>query len=74
MDLHNELKILALGPDQGGITPTLHLSSRVANVDAEAGMVTLINGDVHEADLIVAADGIHVSVIRTFSSHITDQG
>ena len=69
MDLHNELKILALGSDQGGITPTLHLSSRVANVDAEAGTITLANGDVHEADLIVAADGIHVSFIRARSSH-----
>jgi hypothetical protein len=32
-------------------------------VDSVAGTVTLANGQIHEADLIVAADGIHVSFL-----------
>ncbi|MEU3166924.1 FAD-dependent oxidoreductase [Streptosporangium sp. NPDC006930] len=46
------------------LTPgTVRLNARVSEVDAENGVVTLPDGEV-EADLVVAADGIH-SVIRS---------
>lgn len=37
----------------------VQLKSGVKKYDAERARVTLENGEVHEADLIVAADGIH---------------
>lgn len=72
VDLHNELKLLALGPQQGVPTPTLHLSSTVTEVDAEKGVVVLANGQKYEADLIVGADGLHVSFL-THESRPTEE-
>lgn len=60
VDLHNELKLLALGPTHGTITPEIFLSSRVESIDPEAGAVTLKTGEVHQADLVIGADGVHV--------------
>ncbi|KAJ7191308.1 FAD/NAD(P)-binding domain-containing protein [Mycena pura] len=63
-DLHDELKRLA-GKDEGAGKPvTINLNCEVASCDPMAGTFTLKNGDVHHADLIIGADGIH-SKIRT---------
>ncbi|KAF1808143.1 FAD/NAD(P)-binding domain-containing protein [Eremomyces bilateralis CBS 781.70] len=59
VDLHNELKLLALAPRQGNLIPELHLSSKVESIDPEAGAVTLQNGDTHYADLVIGADGVY---------------
>ncbi|KAJ7060194.1 FAD/NAD(P)-binding domain-containing protein [Mycena amicta] len=63
-DLHDELKRLALSTDGAGTPITLHLGCEVIACDAGNGTLTLKNEEVHEADLIVGADGIH-STIRT---------
>ena len=66
VDLHKELYRLALdeegGDGQG--TGKLHLASPVVNARTDQGVIELADGSVHEADLIVAADGLH-SVVRS---------
>lgn len=59
-DLHDEVKRLALDLEREGPVPELYLSSKVARIDAEAGLVSLDDGSSHKADLIVGADGIYV--------------
>jgi salicylate hydroxylase len=61
VDLHNELLRLA---EEGNDGAVLHLSSSVIKVDPAQGSVTLADGTVKQADLIVAADGIH-SIARS---------
>ncbi|KAK7045205.1 FAD/NAD(P)-binding domain-containing protein [Favolaschia claudopus] len=63
-DLHDELKRLAIGEDGVGPPARLHLGQEVVFCDAVAGKVTLKNGEVCEADLILGCDGIR-SMIRT---------
>ncbi|KAJ6485323.1 FAD/NAD(P)-binding domain-containing protein [Mycena vitilis] len=63
-DLHDELKRLAIGEDGAGPPARLHLGQEVEICDPIAGTLTLKNGQVHQADLVVGADGIH-STIRT---------
>ncbi|KAJ7661965.1 FAD/NAD(P)-binding domain-containing protein [Mycena polygramma] len=63
-DLHDELKRLAIGEDGAGPPARLHLGQEVEICDPIAGTLTLKNGQVHQADLIVGADGIH-STTRT---------
>ena len=60
VDLHNELKRLAL--DTGGDAPPtrVRLSAEVVDVDCETGTLKLADGSVHQKDLIVGADGVHV--------------
>ena len=60
VDLHTELKRLATEPTCGA---KINLSSEVVDVDCEKGTLTLANGSVHRKDLIIAADGVHVSPI-----------
>ncbi|POY74198.1 hypothetical protein BMF94_2772 [Rhodotorula taiwanensis] len=65
VDLHNELRRLATTEDGPGKPAVIRTASRVAEVqDAETGKVTLADGEVLSADVIVAADGIH-SIGRT---------
>lgn len=64
VDLHNELLRLATTDDcEEGLKVKLLLSSRVVRASANEGTVTLADGTVKKADLIVAADGVH-SVLR----------
>ncbi|KAF7714008.1 Uncharacterized protein PECH_000545 [Penicillium ucsense] len=62
-DFHDQLKEAALSTERAGEPVILRTASRVVDCDPEAGSVTLEDGGVVSADLIVAADGIH-SVIR----------
>lgn len=61
VDLHNELLRLAL---EGHGAATLRLNAGVVKVSSEDGTVELSDGSSHEADLVVAADGLH-SIVRT---------
>ena len=63
VDLHEEVLRLALSEDGNTPKAELHLASKVVTADAEAGTITLADGTVHHADLIIAADGLH-SVLR----------
>ena len=58
-DIHTALREAAVSKNGIGLPAELHLSSRVAAYDAETGAVTLQDGSVHTADLIIAADGVH---------------
>ncbi|KAF4625765.1 hypothetical protein G7Y89_g12396 [Cudoniella acicularis] len=64
------VKELALGKPYGGIIPQLHLASRVVAIDADMGVIELANGEKHQADLIVGADGVHsVTASLAFGAH-----
>lgn len=70
VDLHKELLRLAGTDDEGGRVVSgvegsvkLRLNARVVGVDVMAGSVELADGEVHKADLVVAADGVH-SLLR----------
>jgi len=58
VDLHNELKRLALSEDRSGSPCKLHLGSQIIDCDTEDTSVTLANGDIIKADLIVVAEGV----------------
>jgi 2-polyprenyl-6-methoxyphenol hydroxylase-like FAD-dependent oxidoreductase len=50
-----------MGPGTEFQPAKLHLSSEVIGVDCESGTLTLADGSMHQKDLIIAADGVHVS-------------
>ena len=58
-DLHVELKRLVW---QNGTGPPvcLHLGQEVVSCDPAEGTLTLKNGEVHLADVVIGSDGIHV--------------
>ncbi|THC94866.1 hypothetical protein EYZ11_005667 [Aspergillus tanneri] len=61
-DLHQELLRLASCPSERGGHLDIHLATRVVTAHVN-GWVELDDGTRHEADLIVAADGLH-SILR----------
>ncbi|GAB1201957.1 hypothetical protein APSETT445_000555 [Aspergillus pseudonomiae] len=64
VDLHSELRRLATAQEGPGSPADIVLNAKVVGYDASGGYVTLADGSVHGADLIVAADGIHTSAIH----------
>jgi salicylate hydroxylase len=56
VDLHNELLRLAL---DGEDAASLRLGTKMNKVDDQKGVIELDDGSVHQADLIIAADGLH---------------
>ncbi|KAJ7624662.1 FAD/NAD(P)-binding domain-containing protein [Roridomyces roridus] len=62
IDLHEELKRLAIGEGQGP-PAILHPATKVIACDPEAGTITLQGGETVHADAVLGADGIH-SVVR----------
>ncbi|KAJ7234192.1 FAD/NAD(P)-binding domain-containing protein [Mycena haematopus] len=60
-DLHDELKRLAIGEGEGP-PAQLVLDSKVVACDPEAGTVTLRGGEIHQADVVIGADGVHSTV------------
>ncbi|KAK9623706.1 hypothetical protein V6Z94_004612 [Aspergillus fumigatus] len=71
VDLHTELRRLATTPDGPGFPVETILRSEVVGFDAENGSVTLTDGSVHQADLVVAADGVHTTAIHQVIGHAT---
>ncbi|RDW67481.1 uncharacterized protein DSM5745_09347 [Aspergillus mulundensis] len=65
VDLHNALRAAAAREVE------IRLSSRVASVDAEAGVVTLEDGSVYTGDLVIGADGMHSRTVKAITG--TDQ-
>lgn len=59
--LHQELKRLATSPEGPGIPAVLRTSSRVVDVDTETATVFLQDGGKVQGDLVIGADGVHVS-------------
>ncbi|KAJ7645063.1 hypothetical protein DFH06DRAFT_1425720 [Mycena polygramma] len=56
--LYDELKRLAVGDAGEGPPAKLFLGSKVLECDPEEGTITLHNGEVIRADLVLATDGI----------------
>ncbi|KAF7354548.1 FAD/NAD(P)-binding domain-containing protein [Mycena sanguinolenta] len=65
VDLHTELRRLALDSEGMGPPALLHLNHRVVSCDVDACAITLADGSVQAADVIIGADGIR-STIRAF--------
>ena len=62
VDLHNALKTLAQTAQSSQARPAvIRLASEVVKVDCDKGSLTLINGTKVQKDLLVIADGAHVS-------------
>lgn len=59
MDLHSELRRLAVEAPPSSEPAKINLGAEVVDVDCEDGTVTLADGSRHKKDLIVAADGVH---------------
>lgn len=59
VSLHSELKRLATCEEGKGKPANLRTRSRVVNVDAASGTVTLDSGEKIEGDAVIGADGVH---------------
>lgn len=64
VDLHAQLRQLATEADGYGRPCDVQVKSKVVEYDAENGKVTTENGEVFQADLIVAADGVHSIAVK----------
>ncbi|KAJ7759462.1 FAD/NAD(P)-binding domain-containing protein [Mycena maculata] len=62
-DLADELLRLAIGEGEGPPVQ-LHLGRKTVSCDPDAGTITLHDGEIVNADVVIGADGIH-SVVRT---------
>lgn len=60
--LHDKLKAVATAKDAPGTPANLYTSSKVANVDPDAGTLAFADGSTRTADLIIGADGIYVCI------------
>lgn len=60
--LHEELKRHAISPDGDGVPVVLRTSSRVADIDAASATATLETGERVHGDVLIGADGVHVSL------------
>jgi len=72
-DLHGELRELATGPTSDetfGPPAILHLGTKVASANPDAGSITLENGETHTADVVIAADGIRVCILARHLAHL----
>ena len=69
VDLHEGLRSLALDPTAAGKPATITLDTEVVEIDSEKGELTLANGDKVQKDIIVVADGAHVSSLALSGSN-----
>lgn len=52
----------ALSTDGFGYPATLHLQNKVVSCDPAKPSISLANGQTVEGDLVIGADGVHVSL------------
>lgn len=69
VDLQNELLELATRQNGPGKPCKLALGEQVVSCDAEFGSVTLKNGMMITADVIIGADGIRSTVSSAYALH-----
>ena len=62
VDLHNELREMALRDDGKGPRVELKLGIKIVRVDVENAEIEMSDGTVVRGDLLVGADGIHSCV------------
>lgn len=61
VDLHNKLKSEATSKSRDGVPVKLHLACKVVDIDLYNARVTLEDGRIFDGDLLLGADGLHVS-------------
>ena len=61
VDLHTGLKDLAVksGPEPGSRAAKIRLSAEVVDLDCEAGIIELADGEKLQKDVVIIADGVH---------------
>ncbi|KAI9658365.1 MAG: hypothetical protein M1821_002498 [Bathelium mastoideum] len=64
VDLHTQLRRLATEAKGPGRPCDVRTLAKVVDYDAEKGKITTENGEVLQADLIVAADGVHSKAVK----------
>lgn len=64
-DLHQELRHLATNPPAGIKPADLKFGKRVISVDCEQGIIDFEDGEQIQKDIVVGADGLHVSASRS---------
>ncbi|KAG8532389.1 uncharacterized protein KY384_002874 [Bacidia gigantensis] len=69
VDLHNTLKDLATKDLGKGPAGTIRLRSKVVEIDPDSATVTLADGTSHNADIIIAADGVHSRAVSKVIGH-----
>ncbi|KAH8797273.1 hypothetical protein F5884DRAFT_905998 [Xylogone sp. PMI_703] len=62
VDLHNELKKMALKDDGIGHNVDLNLGVKIVRVDVDNAEIEMDSGKVWKGDLLIGADGIHSRV------------
>ena len=61
IDLHSALKNMAIGDEGEGPPVKIRNGVKVKSVDCGVGKIETESGDMFEKDVIVIADGVHVS-------------
>jgi len=69
--LHEKLKKVATGEAGFGPPAVLHTSSKVVGLNPEQGTIKLKGGTKVLADVVIGADGIHVSCAPELHEHLT---
>ena len=69
VDLHESLREMATSTKGPGKPAQIINGAHIISYDAEAGSVTLANGSILSADLIVAADGVHSIASKFIGDH-----
>jgi salicylate hydroxylase len=69
VDLHSALREHAVGDHWAGKPVTLRLSSKVETFDGHTGCIVLADDSIHQADLLIAADGLHSQA----ANHVNDR-
>ncbi|KAM0134782.1 hypothetical protein ACHAP3_005338 [Botrytis cinerea] len=64
VDLHSQLREIATKKDGEGIPVDLVVKAKTVGYDAVNGKVTLEDGNTLQADLIIAADGVHSTAVE----------
>ncbi|TFL02914.1 FAD/NAD(P)-binding domain-containing protein [Pterulicium gracile] len=72
VDMHNELRYLAMKPDGKGTPAKLFLSSAVESCDAKNGVLRLASGKTRQFDLIIGADGIDSKIRSSVVGKVVD--
>ena len=73
MDLHTQLKTAATSSDGKGRPAELRIGSKVVDVNMDTATITLADGSTVSGDIVVGADGIHVSENPSNGTLVTDR-